>query len=71
MASAIVSHEIGERQNDKTDFLLEVAEPPWRPRTQLLPENKAQIERTDVNQLPLHNIFAASQIHPVLIVPMA
>jgi hypothetical protein len=43
--------------------VLPVAEFPRGPRTQSLPENETQIERPNVNQLALQNIFAASQKH--------
>jgi hypothetical protein len=41
-----------------------VAELPWRTCTQRLSEYETQVECADVNQLPLPNIFPASQIHP-------
>ena len=41
-----------------------VAKFPRSPHAQGLPENETQIEGTDVDQVPLENIFAASEINP-------
>src|SRR4051812_40914271 len=47
-------------ENDKNGPLLPGAEFPRSSRSQSLPENETQIERANVDQLPLQNIFAAT-----------
>jgi hypothetical protein len=53
-----------EPENDDNEPVLPVPKFPRSPRAQCLPENETQIEGTDVDQLPLENIFAASEINP-------
>jgi len=51
-----------EPANNENKLAEPVAQLPRRAGGQHLPANETQIERSDVNQLPLQNIFAASKI---------
>src|SRR3954453_485947 len=51
-----------KRQENENRRLPAISELPWRPGTQSCSVNEAQNIRTNMNQLPLENIFAAAKM---------